>query len=253
MWDSGFFLLWPYISQIYDEQLERGLKFVPKLTYDHINLTAYSVMEVKLASQVLSDTVGNVLAQFWPPEATGTANFCLMMDKCFDCLDVRNTVEHQFKRKSFLKPGDSVDDSRFDWLNVLTYFRLWKESIEGRPGNFIQNAKAKMFISWQTHEGLQVTVHSFKEVVKFLLENGVKYDQDDLENYFGRQRAIGRREDNPSVRDAGNNDNTIKSQFSVRPIAGNIQGTVGKFQDLGDNFTQTDKIIFEQYCRLGIL
>ena len=81
-----------------------------------------------------------------------------------------------------------------------------------------------------------MTVHSFKEVDKFLLENGVKYVlsgkfcQDDLENYFDGQRAIGRRKDNPSVRDAGYNDNTIKSQFSVRHIAGNVQGTVGKFQ-----------------------
>ena len=42
------------------------------------------------------------------------------------------------------------------------------------------------------------------------------YQKDDLENYFGRQRAIGRRKDNPSDRDVGYNDNTIKSQFSVR-------------------------------------
>ena len=69
MWNSGFFLLWSHISQIYDEQLESGLKFVPKLTGDHINLTPYSVMRVNLAAQVLSDTVGNVLAQFGPPEA----------------------------------------------------------------------------------------------------------------------------------------------------------------------------------------
>ena len=45
-----------------------------------------------------------------------------------------------------------------------------------------------------------------------------------LKIIFGRQRAIGRRKDNPSVRDVGYNDNTIKSQFSVRPIAGNVQG-----------------------------
>ena len=92
-------------------------------------------MKVKLDSQVLSDTVGNVLAQFGPPEllaeATGTANFCLMMDKFFDCLNVRNTVEHHFNRKPFLKPYDSVNDSRFDWLDdFLTYFRLWKGRIK---------------------------------------------------------------------------------------------------------------------------
>ena len=248
MWNSGFFLLWSHISQIYNEQLESGLKFVPKLTNDHINLTPYSVMRVNLAAQVLSETVGNVLNQFGhshkkngPPEATGTANFCLMMDKFFDCLNVRNTVEHKHKRKPFLKPYTSVDDERFAWLdNFLDYFHLWKESIEERPGNFTPNAKARMFISWQTFEGLQVTVHSFKEVVKYLLENGVNYVlserfcQDDLENYFGRQRAIGRRKDNPTVRDAGYNDNIIKSQFSVRPIAGNVQGAIGKFNNIDD-------------------
>ena len=78
-----------------------------------------------------------------------------------------------------------------------------------------------MFISWQTYEGLQITVHSFKEVCKYLLHNGVKFIlserfcQNDLENYFGRQRAIGSRKDNPSVKDVGYNDNTIKSQFSI--------------------------------------
>ena len=54
--------------------------------------------------------------------------------------------------------------------------------------------------------GLQITVHSFKEVCKYLLHNGVKFIlserfcQDDLENYFGRQRAIGSRKDNPCQR-----------------------------------------------------
>ena len=71
-------------------------------------------------------------------------------------------------------------------------------------------------------EGLQITVHSFKEVCKYLLHNGVKFIlskwfcQDDLENYFGRQRAIGARKNNPSVKDVGYNDNTINSQFSIR-------------------------------------
>ena len=49
-----------------------------------------------------------------------------------------------------------------------------------------------------------------------------RFCQDDLENYFGRQRAIGRLRGNPSLKDVGYNDNTIKSQFSVRPIAGNV-------------------------------
>ena len=95
-----------------------------------------------------------------------------------------------------------------------------------------------MFISWQSYEGLQITVLSFKEICKFLLEHGVPYilserfSQDDVENYFGRQRAIGRRCDNPTVRDFGYNDNTIKLQYSVRPIAGNVWGPASKFDEI---------------------
>ena len=77
---------------MYYEDLECGLKLVNKLTSDHINLTSYSVMRVNFAAQVLSETVGNVLNSFGPEETAGTAKFCIMVDKCFDCLNVRNTT-----------------------------------------------------------------------------------------------------------------------------------------------------------------
>ena len=164
MWNSGFYILWSHITQLYHEDLESGLKLVPKLTNDHISLTPYSVMRVRLAAQVLSETVEKVLKHFSPPEADGTAQFCIMMDKFFDCLNVKNTVEHTLKRKPFLKPYESVNDIRFAWLDYfLSYFTLWKESIEERNDRlYTANAKANMFISWQTYEGLQVTVYSFQ-------------------------------------------------------------------------------------------
>ena len=62
-----------------------------------------------------------------------------------------------------------------------------------------------------------------------MTEDGVSYVlserfcQDYLENCFGRQWAIGRRRDNPNVWDVGYNDNTIKSQYSVCVIAGNVR------------------------------
>ena len=97
-----------------------------------------------------------------------------------------------------------------------------------------------MFISWQRYEGLQITVFSFKELCKLLLQQSIPYIlserfcQDDLENYFAKQRVIDRRCDNSNVRDFGYNDNIIKPQFSVRPIAGNVQGPVGKFNRMSD-------------------
>ena len=85
------------------------------------------------------------------------------------------------------------------------------------------------FISWQTYEGVKITVHSAIELTKYLLQQNVPYVlterfcQDPLENYFGRQRSLGRRKNNPSLRDFGYNDNTIRSAKLFRPIAGNCR------------------------------
>ena len=113
IWNNGFCLLWSHIAHLYYEDLESGLKLVNKLTSDHINLTSYSVMRVNIAAQVLSETVGNVLNSFGPEEAEGTGQFYIMMDKFFDCFNVRNTKEYIIKRKPFLKPYESVNDIRF--------------------------------------------------------------------------------------------------------------------------------------------
>ena len=126
------------------------------------------------------------------------------------------------------------------WLDdFLQYFKSWKESIETRnDANYTENAESKMFISWQSYEGLQITVLSFKEVCKFLLQQGIPYIlserfcQDDLENYFGKQQAIGRRSDNPTVHYFIYTDNTVTNQFLIRPIGGNVQGTAEKFNEI---------------------
>ena len=97
LWNDGFNLLWSHISRLYYEKLDFGLKLVPKKKYEHINLTPYSVMNVKLAAQVLSETVGKVLLVTGSAEVAATANLYLMMDKFFDCLNVRNTEEHKIK------------------------------------------------------------------------------------------------------------------------------------------------------------
>ena len=59
-------------------------------------------MRVNLPVQVLSETVGNVLNNFGLEEAEGTGQFCKMLDKFFDCLNVRNTNKRIIKRKPFL-------------------------------------------------------------------------------------------------------------------------------------------------------
>ena len=236
MWNDGQHILWSHICDIFKEDQGCGLHLLPKLTEDHIQLNSYSVMNVKLAVQVLSSTVAQVLNNFGSKETAATATFCGMMDQFFDCTNVRNTKEGGRKLKPFLQPYSSQDDIRFSWLKdvFLGYLKKWKQSVDERPGEFSEPERAKMLISRQTYEGLHVTCMSLIECIPYLLQNGVNYIlterfcQDSLENYFGQQRSLGRRKDNPTLRDFGYNDNTIRNQKEVRPIAG--RNAYGAFQ-----------------------
>ena len=61
-----------------------------------------------------------------------------------------------------------------------------------------------------------------------MLSAGVKYvltehfTQDPLENYFGQGRAMNKRKDNPSLRDFGYADDTIRNMKAVSSIVGSI-------------------------------
>ena len=76
----GHIKLWS--CTLYYQELKCGFKLLNKLTGDHINLTPFTVTRVRLAAQVLSETVGFVLNYFGPADAVGTANFCLRLFKC---------------------------------------------------------------------------------------------------------------------------------------------------------------------------
>ena len=101
MWNNEQFLTWNHISKLFHDDLDCGLHLVPKITNEHISLTPFSVMNVRLAAQVLSESVFQALQTYGPPDAIGTATYCQMFDKCFDCLNVRNTKEHLTKAKPF--------------------------------------------------------------------------------------------------------------------------------------------------------
>ena len=61
MWNNGLYVLWQHITSMVYEDFDSGLKLLPRLTYEHVNRTAYSVTRVNLAAQVLSSTVATVL------------------------------------------------------------------------------------------------------------------------------------------------------------------------------------------------
>ena len=99
-----------------------------------------------------------------------------------------------------------------------------------RVGDFSLADMAKMFLSHQTYCGIQMTVYSIINVVKFLTSEGCesilteRFCHDIVEENFGRERGLGRRNDNPTIRDLGYNDNTLRIQRSCVPVEGNTKG-----------------------------
>ena len=79
MWNDGKYLLFRHIADLFYSDQEFALHSLPKLTMDHIVLTPYSKMKVKLATQILSRTVATSLEESGDEEVLGTALFCSMI------------------------------------------------------------------------------------------------------------------------------------------------------------------------------
>lgn len=109
---DGQDIQWSHLCSLYKKNRpvteSPSLAMVYKLKYEHINLTSFSKMRVDLAAQVsntqtcsdimysivyptmqvLSSSVANALRISLKSQAAGTALFCEMFNKFFDCLNV---------------------------------------------------------------------------------------------------------------------------------------------------------------------
>ncbi|KAK6168333.1 hypothetical protein SNE40_020890 [Patella caerulea] len=179
-------------------------------------------MKVNLAAQVLSRSVGLIIEEYGGEAATETARFIKLVDRFFDCLNVRSLYEGERKRKPDLMPYTSVDDPRFQFLteDFLGYIRDWKDQVDNRQG-FNKTETSKMFLSYQTYKGLVITTKAVVEATKYLIQHGVnfvltnKFCQDPVEEHFGRHRALGRQSDNPTVYEFGYQEYKLRLQRSL--------------------------------------
>ena len=58
-------MLWQHITALYYKDVDNGFKLLPRLTYEHINPNAYSVMRVNLAVE-LNEPVVNCIVPSTP-------------------------------------------------------------------------------------------------------------------------------------------------------------------------------------------
>ena len=73
-------------------------------------------MNVRLAAQVLSSSIGKVMLEYSDPECSETANFIFKMDKFFYCLNVWSLHEGIRKRNNNVLPYRDINDERFTFL-----------------------------------------------------------------------------------------------------------------------------------------
>ena len=215
-------MLWSHIKRIYEEDKRQQLTRKHKLTNDHINLTSHSMMNVKLAAQVLSKSVGVILEGDGYEECHETGRFINFVNRFFDCLNTRSFDEASKKRNADLMPYTDKNDARCQFLDdFLAYLSDWKECVHTRPGHFTGNDRTNMFLTHQTYKGLVMTIRSFKEACHYLLDNGVKFVlsnwfcQDPLEAHFGRHRSLVQQSENPNIYCFGYQENKLRIQRSL--------------------------------------
>ena len=142
MWNGGLFLIMNHINDMILEGQVCGLQPLRKIIYEHAYLTPYSVMNVRLAAQVLSTTVSKVLSNYGPADAAGTAEFFLMFHKFFDIMNVSSTTASSRELKPFNAPFSAIDDPRFSWLKnqFLKYSRTVQDQLK-KDREHIQNLR----------------------------------------------------------------------------------------------------------------
>ncbi|XP_056020425.1 uncharacterized protein LOC130054487 [Ostrea edulis] len=195
----------------------RGQLYRTKLTHDHMYLTPSSTMSVKLAVQVLSNSVAQVMRAYYGPEVSETARLFGLVNRCFDCLNVRSLRESLFERKPDVAPYTSQNDPRFQFLEdeFLEYFNQWLISLRYRPV-YKKTEQNKIFVSYQTHEDIIMTVKFFIEATRYLLQQEVPYIfsnvfcRDSLEEHFGPYRGLETRHDNPTIHQLGYQENQLQ-------------------------------------------
>ena len=75
----------------------------------------------------------------------------------FGIMNIQNNQSLEFEWIPMLAPLISVSDRKFSWL--FKSLQDWLKSVQHFQGNFTEDAGQKIFLSWQTYEGLKISVN----------------------------------------------------------------------------------------------
>ena len=230
-----------HIVDLYHHYCTGVYRLCPKLNQSHVHLSSFNRMNVRLAAQVMSETVASAMELRYGDYVGETVGFIRLINKWFDIVNVKNLQEAGRTRNPNLAPFRSDVDERLEWLltDFLNYFEEWKVSVENRVGDFRKKDQAQMQLSYQTLQGFIITTKSVVACIKFMLNIGADFvltrafNQDKIEQYFGLLRMKGGANDNPNVHVAGHLINRMRlirtNQF--QNVRGNAQAGIHRVID----------------------
>lgn len=195
----GRVISWDYVKALVELQDNEGLHLGNKLTKSHINFVK-QVMKVKLAAQVMSESVANAI-EFCERElnisnfkhSAGTVNFIRKMNNLFDVLNSRNLKAHTYKKPLC---GKNFSEIKLFLDEMILY--LTKLKLGGK--NIMESQRKTGFMGFLICIKSVIRLYETQVVndnLKFL--STYKMSQDHLEYFFSAIRAKGGFNNNPSA------------------------------------------------------
>lgn len=174
---------WKYIELFYGKDKSMMNRLAPKLTKSHLEPTNFEKMKVKLATQVISNTVAASLETYvhlkeLPETAMATVELIAKFDKLFDIFN-SSTLSSPKKFNNPFK-GDTYQ------LNFLKEMKIYLQQLKVYKG--LKRIKVKFINCWI------ISINSLIGLWELLQSEGFsflftrKITQDSLENFFGRIR-----------------------------------------------------------------
>lgn len=214
--DTNNIIKWNHIVSLHNLQEENNLHLANKLTPRHINFRN-EIMKVKLASQLLSNSVANAI-EFCSKElkidtfskSDATVRFIKLINYLFDILNSRNFNSFGFKKP--MSPENNQEIISFcksatSYLLSLTTKEMLKTKKDSRVeyrGEQVPLHKGRLNTGII---GLIICMNSLQHLYTTLIETNImsyltmyKFSQDHIEIFFGKIRSQGGHNNNPNAR-----------------------------------------------------
>lgn len=200
---EGRIISWKYIKKLLELQETMKLTFGNKLGKLHVDFKNVK-MKVKLATQVLSDSVGDsllYLKSIGKPgfeDCEGTAIFCKTMNNIFDILNCRS----RYTKKPFEIPVTNENEPflRESATNYIEYIKQLK--CADTLGAVVDSQRKNGFVGFIIClQNLLPLFQQIKNVENFDFDYLISYKlcQDHIENLFGAIRGHSYSNNNPNA------------------------------------------------------